>query len=130
MTHQTLFRRLVTPLSRRAPCLMRQAAVIAAVAAIPLHAWADTTEGQQSMDRGYDYVLENCSGCHAIGAEGESLHIDAPPFRYIGRLYPIDHLAESFAEGTSVGHPDMPEFVILEPQQIKDLLAYLKSIQE
>jgi len=33
-------------------------------------------------------------------------------------------VAERFAEGTSVGHPDMPEFVSLEPRQIKDLLAY------
>lgn len=130
MTIQTPFRVAVRALSGSGTCLMRQAALIAAVAAIPMHAWADTSQGQQSIDRGHDYVLENCSGCHAIGAEGESLHIEAPPFRHIGRLYPIDHLAESFAEGTSVGHPDMPEFVILEPQQIKDLLAYLKSIQE
>jgi cytochrome c len=33
------------------------------------------------------------------------------------------------AEGLSVGHPDMPEFVF-EPDEIAGILAYLKSIQE
>jgi hypothetical protein len=42
---------------------------------------------------------------------------------------PIDELAESLAEGLSVGHPDMPEFVF-EPDDITAILAYLNSIQK
>jgi mono/diheme cytochrome c family protein len=38
-------------------------------------------------------------------------------------------LAESLAEGLSVGHSDMPEFVF-ERDEIAAILAYLKSIQE
>jgi hypothetical protein len=53
----------------------------------------------------------------------------APPFRTLARKYPIDELAESLAEGLSVGHPDMPEFVF-EPDDIIAILAYLNSIQE
>jgi cytochrome c len=53
----------------------------------------------------------------------------APPFRTLARKYPIDELAESLAEGLSVGHPDMPEFVF-EPDDITAILAYLNSIQE
>ena len=95
----------------------------------PLHTAAQTSEESAQIARGYEYVLKNCAGCHSTEAEGESLHIDAPPFRLIGRLYPIDHLGEAFAEGAAVGHLDMPEFEILEPQQIEDLLAWMKSVQ-
>lgn len=70
-----------------------------------------------------------CARCHAIGAEGESTHPMAPPFRTLSRNYPVTALEEAFAEGILVGHRDMPEFR-LEPQQIDDLVAYLNSIQE
>jgi 3-polyprenyl-4-hydroxybenzoate decarboxylase len=43
------------------------------------------------------------------------------------RRYPIQNLAEAFAEGVRVAHP-MPEFR-LEPNQIDDLIAYLKSLE-
>lgn len=69
-----------------------------------------------------------CARCHAIGAEGESTHPMAPPFRIIGRNYPVNTLEEAFAEGILVGHRDMPEFQ-LEPAQIDDLVAYLQSVQ-
>lgn len=70
-----------------------------------------------------------CARCHAIGAEGESRHPMAPPFRTLGRDYPVNSLEEAFAEGILVGHRDMPAFQ-LEPQQIDDLVAYLNSVQE
>jgi len=70
-----------------------------------------------------------CARCHAIGVEGESRHPMAPPFRIIGRNYPVNSLEEAFAEGILVGHRDMPEFQ-LEPTQIDDLVAYLQSVQE
>jgi cytochrome c len=34
----------------------------------------------------------------------------------------------TFAEGIDTGHPTMPAFV-LEPDQIHDLLAYLKTLE-
>ncbi len=47
---------------------------------------------------------------------------DAPP------AISIETLAEALAEGISTGHPSMPEFR-LEPDQINDLLSYLKSLE-
>lgn len=79
--------------------------------------------------RGQTFAQTNCSQCHAIGRFGESPIPEAPPFRTLHTRYPIDDLAEAFAEGITTGHPSMPQFV-LDPAQINDLLAYLKSIQD
>ncbi len=79
--------------------------------------------------RGQALLTKNCSRCHAVERTGESPHGDAPPFRTLSRKYPIEGLAESLAEGLSVGHPEMPEFVF-EPEEIAGILAYLNSIQE
>jgi mono/diheme cytochrome c family protein len=79
--------------------------------------------------RGELLLAKNCSRCHAIGRTGASRHSGAPPFRTLSTRYPIEALAETLAEGISVGSPDMPEFVF-EPDEIAAILAYLKSIQE
>ena len=79
--------------------------------------------------RGEALLAKNCAKCHAIGRTGASPHPEAPPFRTLSRKYPIEGLAEALAEGISVGHPDMPEFVF-DPDEIGAILAYLKSIQE
>ena len=85
--------------------------------------------GHPLEKRGASLLTTNCSRCHAIGRDGASPHPAAPPFRTLSRKYPIEGLAETLAEGLSVGHPDMPEFVF-EPDEIAAILAYLKSIQE
>jgi cytochrome c len=79
--------------------------------------------------RGEALLRANCARCHAISRTGSSPHPAAPPFRTLSRNYPIEGLAEALAEGLSVGHPDMPEFVF-EPHEIEAILTYLKSIQE
>ncbi len=78
--------------------------------------------------RGQTFAQTNCSQCHAIGRFGESPIPEAPPFRTLHTRYPIEDLAEAFAEGITTGHPSMPQFE-LDPAQINDLLAYLESIQ-
>jgi cytochrome c len=82
-----------------------------------------------SLKRGEALLTKNCARCHATGTTGLSPHPAAPPFRTLARKYPIDGLQEALAEGLSVGHPDMPEFVF-EPDEIGAILTYLKSIQE
>lgn len=79
-------------------------------------------------DAGRSIAEANCSRCHATGSVGASPHNEAPPFRDLAKRYPIDSLAEAFAEGLSVGHADMPEFK-LSIKQTNELLAYLQSIQ-
>lgn len=71
----------------------------------------------------------HCARCHAIGAEGESRHPEAPHWRTLSRNYPLNSLEEAFAEGILVGHRDMPPFEF-EPAQIDALVAYLNTIQE
>jgi cytochrome c len=80
------------------------------------------------VQRGFTFAQTNCSQCHAIGRVGESPVPEAPPFRTLHTRYPVEDLAEAFAEGITTGHPSMPQFQ-LDPAQINDLLAYLNSIQ-
>src|SRR4051812_4301462 len=80
------------------------------------------------VQRGQTFAQTNCSQCHAIGRVGDSPMPEAPPFRTLHTRYPIEDLAEAFAEGITTGHPSMPQFQ-LDPAQINDLIAYLNSIQ-
>jgi mono/diheme cytochrome c family protein len=78
--------------------------------------------------RGQVFVQTHCSGCHAVGRVGESPLPIAPPFRTLHTRYPVEELAESLAEGITTGHPSMPEFR-LDPAQINDVIAYLKTLE-
>lgn len=89
---------------------------------------AKPDEYLQDIKTGRIIAQANCSSCHAIGRFDKSTHPAAPPFRDLGQRYPIESLEEAFAEGISVGHRDMPEWRF-DPAQIRELLAYLKSIQ-
>jgi mono/diheme cytochrome c family protein len=81
------------------------------------------------VQRGLTFARTNCAQCHAIGRTGDSPLSEAPPFRILHTRYPVEDLAEAFAEGFTTGHPSMPEFQ-LDTAQINDLIAYLKSLQE
>ena len=93
----------------------------APAAAIPVTA-ADPVE------RGKLLVETRCMACHAVGPSGESSLSPAPPFRTLSQRYPVANLQEAFAEGISTGHPQMPQ-IALQADQVKDLIAYLESIQ-
>lgn len=81
-----------------------------------------------AAQRGKVYARAHCARCHAIGPAGRSPFRPAPPFRTLHQRYPVEWLAEALAEGISTGHPAMPEFV-LDPDQIDDLLSYLKTLR-
>lgn len=78
--------------------------------------------------RGKTFALTNCARCHSIDKVSASPLKIAPPFRTLHKRYPIETIAEALAEGISTGHPSMPEFR-LDPDQIHDLLAYLKTLE-
>ncbi len=78
--------------------------------------------------RGRAYAQAHCARCHAIGRTGDSRFKPAPPFRTLHQRYPIESLGEALAEGIVTGHPAMPEFE-LDPEQIHDLLSYLKTFE-
>jgi cytochrome c len=105
--------------------MMRQLALLCLVLACVSSA-AMAQSGR--VQRGFTFAQTNCSQCHAIGRVGESRIPEAPPFRTLHTRYPVEDLAEAFAEGITTGHPSMPQFQ-LDPAQINDLIAYLNSIQ-
>jgi cytochrome c len=78
--------------------------------------------------RGKTFALNNCARCHSIDRVTPSPLKIAPPFRTLHQHYPVETLAEAFAEGIVTGHPTMPEFQ-LDPDQIRDLLSYLKTLE-
>ena len=78
--------------------------------------------------RGKTFALNNCAKCHSVDRASPSPLKIAPPFRTLHRRYPIETIGEALAEGISTGHPTMPAFR-LDPDQIGDLLAYLKTLE-
>ena len=78
--------------------------------------------------RGKTFAMNNCAKCHSIDKVSPSPLKIAPPFRTLHKRYPVDALSEALAEGIQTGHPTMPELQ-LEPDQIGDLLAYLKTLE-
>jgi cytochrome c len=78
--------------------------------------------------RGKTFALNNCARCHSIDRVTQSPLRIAPPFRTLHLRYPIESLGEALAEGIVTGHPTMPEFQ-LDPDQIHDLLSYLKTLE-
>lgn len=95
---------------------------------ITLLAMTSALAASPAEQRGKTYALTNCARCHSVDRATQSPLKIAPPFRTLHLRYPVDTLAEAFAEGIDTGHPTMPAFV-LEPDQIHDLLAYLKTLE-
>lgn len=81
------------------------------------------------MAEGKAVLTEHCSRCHAVGAEGDSPLVIAPPFREVMKIYAADSLEEALAEGLVTGHPDMPEFVF-PPEQVGAIVTYLRSLED
>jgi cytochrome c len=78
--------------------------------------------------RGLVFVRTHCAKCHSVDRVGQSPLPVAPPFRRLHERYPVETLQESLAEGIVTGHPSMPEFQ-LDPGQVGDVIAYLKSLE-
>lgn len=96
------------------------------------HSLAALTPSEQ---RGLTFALINCAKCHSIDRAASSHPRTAPPFHDLHTRYPIESLAEAFAEGIKTGHarytglPAMPEFQ-LDRDQIYDLLAYMRTLEQ
>ena len=96
--------------------------------AFTLIALTPAAAASPQAQRGRTFALNNCAKCHSIDKVTPSPLKIAPPFRTLHERYPIETLSEALAEGISTGHPTMPAFQ-LEPDQIGDLLAYLKTLE-
>jgi cytochrome c len=93
-------------------------------------AWtADAVELSPRAQRGFTFSRTNCSSCHSIDKVSPSPMKSAPAFRTLHTRYPVETLEEALAEGILTGHPNMPEFR-LDPAQIGDLIAFLRTLEE
>jgi cytochrome c len=81
-----------------------------------------------AAQRGLTFVRVHCAQCHAIDRVSDSPLAVAPPFRTLHLKYPIESLERPLAEGIIAAHPSMPQFR-LEPDQIRDVIAYLKTLE-
>ncbi len=81
-----------------------------------------------AAQRGLTLIRTHCAGCHAIDQVSESPLKIAPPFRTLHTKYPIETLRMPLREGVLTGHPTMPVFR-LDPDQVEDILAYLKTLE-
>lgn len=82
----------------------------------------------EQIDAGRRIVQLQCVTCHAVRSGDVSRDLTAPPLRTLAERYPVTGLAEAFAQGVLVGHPNMPDFRF-NATQITQILAYLQSIQ-
>ena len=96
--------------------------------ALTLITLAPAAAASPQQQRGKTFALNNCAKCHSIDRVSPSPLNIAPPFRTLHKRYAIETLGEALAEGISTGHPTMPQFQ-LDPDQIGDLLAYLKTLE-
>lgn len=96
--------------------------------AVLFFAQAAAAQTMRAVHRGETIVQMYCSQCHAVGKTGSSPLSVAPPLRDLHKRYAVEHLEEAFAEGIYTGHSEMPRFEF-EPDQIDDLIAYLKSLE-
>lgn len=111
---------------RTSKALTRALACAATLAASMSSVRSETYDPQEQ--RGRTFAQSNCTTCHAIGRTGDSPLKIAPPFRTLHDRYPVQDLAEAFAEGIVTGHPTMPQFE-LDSGQVGDLIAYLKTLE-
>ncbi len=80
-----------------------------------------------SVALGGTLVRQRCAGCHAVELTGDSPMKAAPPFRTMGRTYPVRDLQEALAEGLVTAHPAMPP-IELEADDVAHVIAYLESV--
>ncbi|MDY6922329.1 MAG: c-type cytochrome [Pseudomonadota bacterium] len=80
-----------------------------------------------SASLGGNLVRLKCAGCHAVESTGDSPMKAAPPFRQMGRTYPVRDLQEALAEGLVTAHPAMPQ-IELEAAEVANVIAWLEAV--
>ncbi len=103
-----------------------------AIAVVAVAVWPQIGNSEEALSppaqRGLVFVRTHCAKCHSVDRVSQSPLPVAPPFRRLHERYPVETLQESLAEGIVTGHPSMPEFQ-LDPGQVGDVIAYLKSLE-
>ena len=82
----------------------------------------------QDTELGHTLVTDNCAGCHAVEATGDSPLAQAPAFRDLHERYDVEFLTEALVEGIVTAHEGMPEFTF-SPDEAASIVAYLKTLE-
>lgn len=85
------------------------------------------SESDRRIREGQALAARNCSGCHAIGAQGRSTNGNAPAFRNLSRLYTLLALREPITRGIAAPHDQMPQFAVSD-EQVDMIVAYINSL--
>ena len=100
------------------------------VLSLALLAYAPLAFAQSpAAQRGLTFVRTHCAQCHAVDKASESPLPLAPAFRTLHLKYPVENLERPLTEGIIAGHPTMPQFR-LDPDQARDVITYLKSLEQ
>jgi len=111
------------------PLILWAARAAPALSAAAMIVWAGMVPAAaQSAQRGAVIARTYCANCHSIDKLSPSALKDAPPFRDLHRMYPVENLQEALAEGIVTGHPSMPEFRF-DAAQISDFIAFLNTLR-
>jgi mono/diheme cytochrome c family protein len=86
-----------------------------------------SVESDRRVREGRALAEKNCSGCHAIAAQGTSPNGHAPKFRDLSRLHTLLALREPITRGIAAPHDQMPQFV-LQDEQVDLIVAYINSL--
>jgi mono/diheme cytochrome c family protein len=86
-------------------------------------------QASDNLVEGGKLAAQHCSRCHAISGGGPSPLATAPPFSRLHKTQPPEELTTVFEGARLSRHSDveMPQFA-LTPEQIDDLLAYIRSL--
>ena len=102
--------------------------VLIAAAAVSLFAAGATGPvGLPGVDSGAHIAQMRCAACHAVGPQGASPRLGAPPFGAIRMRYNSLSLERELARISKQGHYDMRPLAI-NPDEAADLAAYIESL--
>jgi tetratricopeptide (TPR) repeat protein len=79
------------------------------------------------LKSGKEIAQTLCSRCHALELKGDSPNPRAPPFRDIGKRYPLIALREPVNRSIAAPHDQMPHFT-LQDADIDQLVAFINSL--
>ena len=85
-------------------------------------------ESARLVAAGKTLVEMHCARCHATGGEGVSPNANAPAFRSLHVLHPLQALREPLTRGIAAPHDEMPKFK-LPDADIDKIVAYINSLE-
>lgn len=81
-----------------------------------------------AAERGMQFAVRSCAGCHAVGGGGHSANAVAPPFASVRMRHTAIGLERSLAQISREGHGEMPP-IYMTSAEMADLVAFIESLE-